>query len=280
MLNQPYPVNEKTPRQIFLYGLLGGGLIAFILIAFQPFGTARVSMANKHLFLVGYGFIAAAVYWVMTLLPTSLFRAESWTVGKQLVTVFLAVLLGVTLSYFYLLLLGGSPDWASYRYFTVNAFKVAVFPVVAWTLIDYYLKLRKYEQGARQHNAARQVRPEGVTAPGPELTLTDDQHRPVLTLPADRVWCLRSDRNYVDVFHLDADERPVRTTLRNTLTQLADGLPDGFLRCHRSYFVNADLVRQVSGNAQGYRLHNPDFSELSVPVSRGKSAAVLGAIRG
>ena len=100
----------------------------------------------------------------------------------------------------------------------------------------------------------------------------------MLSLATENIWCLRSDRNYVDIFHLNADNEPIKTTVRNTLTGLAVDLPENFLRCHRSYVVNTDWVDDVSGNAQGYRLHYAIFPDVPVPISRGKSKEILGSI--
>jgi len=264
--------------------LAAGTFVALFLIIFQPFGTDTVNFPNKNLFLAGYGLIVAAIFWLTGLIPIRFFNGERWTVGKQLVMISSCTLLGITVSYFYLLLLGSNPSWQSYGIFVVNAMAVAIFPIVGYTLMDYLVKYRKYAEGARHFNDERS--PGKSTTSFPELTreatqafvVLDEQGRPLVTLSTDHIWCLRSDRNYVDVFHLDTDNGVRKTTIRNTLTKLSAELPKSFLRCHRSYVVNAEGVNKVSGNAQGYRLHRADFPEIPVPVSRGKSNEILDFI--
>lgn len=252
--------------------------MAAFLILFQPFGTDDVNFPHKNLFLAGYGLIAAAVIWLFILVPSTMFRAERWTIGKQLATSLLAVLFGITVSYFYLLLLDGSASWETYRIFVGNAFTIAIFPVVGMILADYIVKLKHYDRGAKAFN---EKLPAPASAPPlvTELQILDEQDRPLFTLRTDKIWCLRSDRNYVDIFHLGATDEVVKTTVRNTLTKLSEELPASFLRCHRSYVVNAASVESVTGNAQGYQLHSATFPEIAVPVSRGKSAEILGFIR-
>ncbi|MEM1358712.1 MAG: hypothetical protein AAGF89_10945 [Bacteroidota bacterium] len=129
-LQQPYPISEKGPRQQMLNGLLVGTFVTLFLIIFQPFGTDDVDFPRKNLFLAGYGFITAITIWVGGIVSYSVATPAKWTVGKQLITVLSILFLGITISYFYLLLLDGSPSWRSYRIFVTNALLVAVFPVV------------------------------------------------------------------------------------------------------------------------------------------------------
>lgn len=291
MLNQPYPISERSLRGIFITSFIAGAFVALFLIIFQPFGTSEVNFPGKTLFLAGYGVIVAVGVFTISFIPVRLFTEEQWTVGKQVVFVLLNVLLTVTVSYFYLLQLGGSLSWFSFSVFLVNSMAIAVFPIMGITLADYYLKFRKYDLGARQFNS-RKAKPPPASAyptsadaaPGSPaqdasaLIITDDQDRPVISLDTQRIWCLRSDRNYVDIFHLNAEEQPARTTVRNTLTSLTKNLPATFLRCHRSYVINTAGVDSITGNAQGYRLNHPAFADTPVPVSRGKSKEILGFI--
>lgn len=280
MLRQPYPVTEKTTEQIILTGLLVGVFVALFLIIVQPDGTDEVNFPGKTTFLAGYGVIAATGIILSSFIPARLFSVESWTVGKQLLMITSAVFLILTVSYFYLFQLGGSPSWKSYGIFLQNALPVAIIPIVGMTLMDYYLKFRRYDRGAKAFREKLSDRPvAGATPSPPHLVLRDEQDRPVINLPTNRIWCLRSDRNYVDIFHLDAAGQVKKVTVRNTLTKLQEELPANFLRCHRSFIVNATGVTDVSGNAQGYRLHRADFPKVAVLVSRGKSKEILGFIR-
>jgi hypothetical protein len=291
VLNQPYPTSERSLRSIFFTGLIAGTFVALFIIVFQPFGTNETSFPGKTLFLAGYGVILAVGVWIGGIFSARVFDAEKWTVGKQILLVLIASLLTITVSYFYVLQLGGSASWFNYRIFVGNAMMTASLPIVGITAADYFLKFRKYHEGARRFNVQEEKKPPLAKPKSPTSLLTDtaaeviqefivmdDQERPILTLSTNHVWCLRSDRNYVDIFHLDANGGPTKTTVRNTLTKLTDGLPESFLHCHRSYVVNATEVTKVSGNAQGYRLHNTVFEDIPVPVSRGRSKRILNFV--
>jgi hypothetical protein len=73
--------------------------------------------------------------------------------------------------------------------------------------------------------------------------------------------------NYSTVFYRQEGrlkEELIRSSLNKLERQLAG---TNVVRCHRSYLVNLEKVHQVSGNAQGYKLHLRDMEKL-IPVSR------------
>ena len=318
-LNQPYPAPSRDVGRILLRSIAIGAFVAGFLIVFKPFGTDRVVMKHLNLFLAGYGVVIAACLATPGILFPKFFpkvtAAERWTVGRQLLFVFLPISIAITASYFYLLQLGGTPKFTDYFYFFRNGLLVAAFPVVITTLLDYIRKLRYYESGAaafqaervvpvRQaprpglrevplpHNSAPAAPPsppknqepavvvEPVPPPPTAFTLTNSQGQEELTLPAPAaLWCLHSDGNYVEVWHVaEGTTGHTRTLIRNTITQLTKQLPgEGFVVCHRSWVVNGTLVESVTGNAQGYQLHRGGAP--AVPVSRGRSKPVLARLR-
>ena len=72
---------------------------------------------------------------------------------------------------------------------------------------------------------------------------------------------LQSWGNYIKVFQLDGEIRVVRGTIREMEASLK---PDGFVRIHKSYLVNASKILAVEGNV----VHLPD---IQLPI--GKSYA-------
>ena len=60
-----------------------------------------------------------------------------------------------------------------------------------------------------------------------------------------------------------------KVTYRVTLSSLEIQLKEAssLIRCHRSYLVNLNKVKNISGNAQGLKLELINQSEI-IPVSR------------
>ena len=89
----------------------------------------------------------------------------------------------------------------------------------------------------------------------------------------DRIEYLEAARNYVGV-HADGREHLVRDTFANLMEDLAGG---PFLRCHRSFAVNVDRVREIRAVDGRQRIVLDSGAEI--PLSRGFRDAVTNAIR-
>ena len=74
--------------------------------------------------------------------------------------------------------------------------------------------------------------------------------------------------NYV-IIHFIKDLQHVKEIIRTTLKKIKDDLNEqhNLFHCHKSYIVNLDKVINVSGNAQGLKLHFDSINEI-IPVSR------------
>jgi hypothetical protein len=84
----------------------------------------------------------------------------------------------------------------------------------------------------------------------------------------------RADDNYAELYYLHQNKvarEIIRTTLKN-LENLFSQHPN-ILRCHKSYLVNLDKVKSVSGNAQGFKLHIQEVHEV-IPVSRSRNEMI------
>lgn len=272
--------------------VLIGAFVAVFLILFKPFDTSGSDLPQLNLFLAGYGVVIAVatfIPWLLLrfILPANV-REEKWNVGRQILYLFGIVSFGITASYWYLLRAGGSANWLDYFYFFRNGLLVASFPIIVLTLLDYIRKLRYYESGAVRLNNRRmeeiptvKTRNEYASVEQTHsltVSLIDSQGRIELTTPANLIWCLHSDGNYVEVWTIGDNGNYERTLIRNTLSALTEQLPDqaSFINCHRSWVVNADLVENITGNAQGYQLHR--VGAPTVIVARGRSKKVLASL--
>ena len=246
--------------------LLVGLFVTFVLVVFQPFGSYNWSHPYKMLILAGYGWVAALTtflnfYAFPRWLP-ALFSEARWTVGKELLWNLLPVFLGGFLSTAYGALVGAMPfSFPQLAYMTAIVFLVGLMPSLLLVLLNYLHLLRKY--GSPGPVPPVPPPPAGEAA----LVLVADNGKDRLALPASDLLFLEVGDNYCTVFYLDGDTLQ-KTLLRSSLGRLESqiGLPR-VVRCHRSYVVNLDRVRNVTGNAQGYQLHFAP-PELAVPVSR------------
>ena len=97
----------------------------------------------------------------------------------------------------------------------------------------------------------------------------DDQKRLKFIISSPAILYIEAEDNYVHIVHLD-NGRVKDFTLRSSMRALEETLTKhGLVRCHRSYFVNADHVELVRKDLNGYALAKLDRDGLDpVPVSR------------
>ncbi|MEO1260824.1 MAG: LytTR family DNA-binding domain-containing protein [Bacteroidota bacterium] len=279
-LTAPYPLKKSTANEWSF--ILGTGIFAAIfLMVFQPFGTREFQHDYKYLFLAGYGVvISMTIFLLSRLLPPlipKIFSEEHWTVGKHILFLILAFSLVFFACYVYKDVFLGQPiSWQGFMGFFPVALSVAVFPIVGMVVGDYVVQLKRYTKGAE--NANRHFSKKEQAESPAKVALLDENGKTILEALPSQILYLKAADNYVEIHHLP-EGQPVRTIVRNSLSRLEQTLGAvGFVRCHRSYLVNLSFVRKVSGNAQGYRLHLAG-TDQSVPVARGRSAAVLAQLK-
>ena len=78
---------------------------------------------------------------------------------------------------------------------------------------------------------------------------------------------MESADNYVSI-HYRENDKVQKKLLRSTLTRLEDQITiPSIFRCHRSYMVNLNQIKQVEGNSRGLQLDLLDIPQ-KIPVSR------------
>ncbi|GAB5552851.1 MAG: LytTR family DNA-binding domain-containing protein [Saprospiraceae bacterium] len=277
-LQGPYPLRQDNRIDI-LYALGTGVFIGWFLVTFQPNGTDDWVHPNKYPFLWGYGAVISSVLLLMRfLIPAlipKLFKEENWTVAKHILYLMVSFFLAITACYlYYSWFFEMELRWVDLLGFSMLNSTIIVFPLTAYVMLSYIRLLKKYQTGAARFNAQRDTPKEVALPAKPSLILTDEQGKQQLAVSPDAIFFLQSSLNYVEVY-FQSEDKLKKELIRNSLQKIEAQLSlDQFVRCHRSYIVNLKKVNQVSGNAQGYKLHL-DKHELVVPVSRSKNKIIL-----
>ncbi|GAB3507260.1 LytTR family DNA-binding domain-containing protein [Spirosoma knui] len=282
---QPYPSEERPWHQLRKAAIIGL-FVGVFLVVFQPFGLNNWETANKAWKVLGFGLVTFLVtafnflFW-QQLFPKQ-FSDQYWTVGREILLVTCNILLIAIGNRLYLeWLLGkgqhGGMDWTSTILVT---FLVGLFPVTGLVSLRYITQLKKYSQAADelQLHANTSVvnstpssdtnsEPADVSSDHEILTLTAENDKDTVTLPAQDLLFIESSDNYCTVVYINHGQ-PIKSLLRSSLSRLEGQInAPHIVRCHRSYVVNLDKVERVTGNAQGYKLHLSG-GQHQVPVAR------------
>ncbi|MCK8491712.1 LytTR family transcriptional regulator [Spirosoma sp. RP8] len=289
ILSQPFPTEASIPRHLRQAALIGL-FVGVFLFAFQPFGLNLWETPHKLAKLLGFGvitfLITAINFIVWPLLFPKLFDEERWTVGRQILTVMVNILLIAVANRVYLAwLINEEKSGIGWLSMLVITFLVGLFPVTGTVLFSYIRQLKKYSSSAAELSSHTPHLPEPTNLFQEEqptvlpdqpvtglLTLVAENEKDVLTLPPADLLFIESSDNYCTVVYLKNDRtgqsQPTKPLLRSSLSRLEGQIKlPHVVRCHRSYIVNLDRVERVTGNAQGYKLHLLD-GQFQIPVAR------------
>jgi len=265
-LKQPFPCLEleRTIWQNMTYSLLIGGFVALFLMVFQPFGISGWQSDQKWIYLVGFGLITFIVLLfsqigLTRLLPT-FYNEDSWTVGKEIVHS-LIVMGFITVGNFLFAFKIGIYPWSFLAFLFSFIFVVAigVFPIFFNVLLKYKASNKRFDKGLLVSTIKKELLS--------EISLISENQNEELVLSSDKLQYIESADNYSNV-HFTEGGQTKSQLLRGSLSYFEKQIKSSHIRrCHRSYIVNFDKAREITGNAQGYRVHLEGI-EKQIPVSR------------
>lgn len=160
----------------------------------------------------------------------------------------------------------------AYKEFAVEAFELEAF--------DYILKpynepriislLQKIEQAGRQA-----PKPQHEAASNVSRTVNLVKGERIIVTPCEQIYYAEADEKLTYVY-----TRTDRYVMQMTISEFVSRLPaEGFFRCHRSYCVNINKIREIVpwfNSTYLIRLHDLSFE---VPVSRSNIKAFRQLMR-
>ena len=265
-LSKPYPL-LIAERYCFLYVCILSFIIAILINIEQPFGLHAWIHPYKWLILSGFGVtyaVANIILYVLSprLFPT-FFCVYNWTVAKE---IFIFVVL---------FLLAGVINWV-HAFSTISYFEVSCdsfcrmqcctfifgcMPVITLSMfvqIKSMLRTRLPKEQTLEKKAIpqpAQLAAESFQLNGVEFIIRD-------------IIYLHANQNYVEIYFLQSgkiEKRVCRTTIKLLETYLI-AFPQ-FVRCHKSYMVNTQMIIRSKGNSGKMEL-TLKYCMEKVPVSR------------
>ena len=265
--NKPYPAHHPSRKGIAL-SIGTGVFVGLFLFLFKPFGLHNLSSPLKKFYILGYGVITFIVtYSFLHLLPLlfpKLFDERSWTIGKEILFMNILILTIAACNTIYTPII--SPDnpinLTSFLYMIINTFLVAIIPITFFVMYDHnQLSKMHIAQSESIKVKEREVAPQNINS---IILKSQSESKEVFV---DKLLYIESVGNYINVI-CRAETGKTTFLLRSTMKSLESQIhSEHIIRCHRSYFINLNMVIDVKGNAQGFKLSLCDTEDI-VPVSR------------
>ena len=269
MLNREYPAPQPESRNL-VNALFFGLFIWLFLWFFEPYGINVSSGKDSMASLAGFGLISALVLalflYLLPLALPGLFSDRRWQVKHQLFLLLAILLTIATLNGLFTNFIKGLPfRWANYRWIINRTFVLGGIPFSFLILLDMARKNRVHQQAA---NAIRLPQSEKGIPPTPWFqNIVTDLKTESFTLDANTFMYAMAVGNYIELFSW-SDQQIRAHTYRISLSAFENQIKaPHLLRCHRSFLVNLRKVTEVTGNAQGLKLHLLGMQTV-VPVSR------------
>lgn len=265
-LNKPYPFNDDLKHNAKVILFISVGVLVFLLL-FQPIGIGYFS--KKELFYLVAGF-TASTFLVLTLnlivlpslLPT-LFNSSKWDIKREIIwNIWILLVISICNLLFYSILFGIID---MHFLDIVKIILLGFIPVAVLITINHNRLLRSYLKSAQLLNKKLVEKKEQRNK---LIHFESEYKNDEITLKPDSIFLIKSADNYIELYYERGGiphKHIIRSTLKNA--EMATNEFDFFFRCHRSYIVNINHIKEVQGNSQGYKLYfeNIDFPVLVSP---------------
>lgn len=278
-LSKPYPYLGHLKKDILRNAGIGM-FVALFLIVFKPFQIEFWQTDHKTLKLIGFGCVSFLIPslsgFVLDCAPAKL--KDNWTIGREMLLLIMVLVAIAAGNFAYGVMLNIMPPVINAWLFALSStFLIGVFPVGLHVIRKHNQLLRiNLEQSLILNSELRQQHPattETMAATtSPEITsdhivLKAENEKDEVQISATELLFIESADNYatlVSVINGKKKKELIRSSLKRIEGQLNH--PD-IIRCHRAYIINLSKIKNVEGNAAGYKLYFNDCDDM-VPVSR------------
>ncbi len=266
-LKKPHPLDFYILKNIFGSVAFGAFIFSFLFI-FKPFGLQVLSGKDLIIITCGYGLVTTVYLIIHLFIIGSFHHEKNWTVGKDIInTLIIIAMIGLCNYIYHSIYFSQTFVLIKLIEFQLETLAVSFLPVSLITLLKQNYLLKKYLQEAEEINRRKDLK-FSDNRDDKLITISAQNPRNDFTCNCNNILYFHALDNYV-IIHFMKDANYIKEIIRTTLKKTKDDLYEypNFYQCHKSYIVNLDKVINVSGNAQGLKLHFDYINEI-IPVSR------------
>ena len=262
-LNKPYPFNDDLRHNAKIILFISLGILAFLLI-FQPIEIGTLS--RKEIFYLVTG-LAISTFLVLSInlivLPSlfpKIFYNNRWNIKREIIwNIWILLTISSNDFLFYTQLFGVFDISFSDigKIVLLGFLPVAVLITINQDrLLRYHLKSAQLLNNKLVNNKQKKER---------LLHFESDYKKDNLSISPDSLIAIKSADNYVEIYYKSENvvkKQMIRYSLKKATETVNEF--EFILRCHRTFIVNINHIKEITGNSQGYKLYleNLDFPVL------------------
>lgn len=258
-LNKPFPFITSFKQKLII-SVCFGLFVYLFLIFFQPFGIDQIT-SNKSTFLLGFSLITSMIlifnFTIFPLIFNNYFKENRWKIKKEITFILYSITAIAISNYLYYSILGyNSLFRINFYLFVVMTISIGIFPVIIHVFIaELYLNNKNQRNAlvlSQKLVQKDQTIIDQLNSDSEELlNIKSDLKNERFEIGPQNIYFIKSEENYCRIYYEDAkgiQKIFLRVTLKNIETQLEKH--SSFMRCHRSYIVNKNLISKISGNVE------------------------------
>lgn len=234
-------------------GLILGSYLDFIIIFLQPFDTSLFTADYKTLFLSAYGALTFAVFVIHGCVENIWYnrKGKVWLVSDEIISTLLFCLFSGTVLYMYNRSVINDEGYTIETYWTFLSVTVLyMIPVIIPPML--YLRQKLGERI--------------IPSSDNTIIIKGENKNEILHLEKQELLFIRAVENYVEICFIDKNKTIASKTFRQTLSNICKQAPS-LKKCHRSYLVNTNTIKEIIGNSQGAKI-SFTIGEKEIPLSK------------
>ncbi len=138
---------------------------------------------------------------------------------------------------------------------------LGILPVAVLIIINQERMLRSHLKSAQQLNKKLI---ESKNKKEKLIHFESDYKKDKLSIPSDSLIVIKSADNYIEIYYKSENivkKQLIRYSLKKAI-ETVNGY-EFILRCHRTFIININYIKEITGNSQGYKLF---FDKIDFPV--------------
>ncbi len=200
---------------------------------------------------------------------------EKWNIKKEFtLNIAIVLLIALFVNIFGFLFLEIDFEWLKLIKIVTLVFFISIIPILGLIAFNQNRWLKQYIESSEEINKTIANSTPHSVQNNSQITIIGQGKNDSLALNLDTVLFISSQGNYCEIIRV-INGKIKKDLIRISIATIGKQL-NSFIKIekvHRSFLVNLENVRNVNGNAQGYKLYF-EKTKTVVPVSRSKSKEI------